>query len=98
MSLNTFRVTYPSGKILEETVIDCDTTEAFIMRHFGSVDPAEHGIDVDLIAIDGQKPPADNAAPQADVVPMPAPTPAPANAATDAPAVPFNPLAKPTAE
>lgn len=94
----TYRMTEPSGAVREETVVDCDTVEAYISRAFGSTDPAENGVIVELIAIDGQTPPSAEPAP-APVAPTPQP--APANSATDAPAgqpaVPAAPAPTPAA-
>lgn len=58
MSHFTYEVKYLSGKIQEFIVHEIETVEAFVAQHFGSVDPAEHGVAVSLIAIDGQPTPS----------------------------------------
>lgn len=43
-----FVITYPSGLIDREIVDDVDSVEGFVNRKFGSVDPKEHGIKVEM--------------------------------------------------
>lgn len=88
----TYLITYTGGKSTEETVIDCDTVDKFKMRKFGSVNPDEYGVKVELIAIDGQKPPSADVV-QKPVVPVAQPT--QTNSATDAPASPAPAAAAP---
>jgi hypothetical protein len=45
----TFKVTYPTGATEEDSAEDCTTVEAFINRKFGSVDPYDHGVKIELI-------------------------------------------------
>lgn len=46
---NIFKVTYPSGKGSYFEPCDAETIEEFCNRHFGSVDPAEHDITIEII-------------------------------------------------
>jgi hypothetical protein len=88
--MNTFKITWTKGTV-REVEHEAETVDAFKKSYFGTVDAAEHGVTVELLAIDGQKPPADaktdasdaKAAPAAPTTKAAAPS-APATAAKDA--------------
>jgi hypothetical protein len=68
MSEITFRTTYSSGKVYEESVNECDTVAQYANRHFG-LDYAgvqDFGAKIEIIAIDGQTPPQDQPKEQED--------------------------------
>lgn len=45
-----FLITYPTGAVEEEVVPDIDV-EGYINRKFGSVDPKEHGVTIELVEL-----------------------------------------------
>ena len=48
--MNGFEVTYASGLVERTLSSDCETIDAFVNSHFGSVDPKEHGAKIKLLS------------------------------------------------